>query len=176
MSSFDKSLAAFRSAAATEASVAPASLNITPASERVIGHNAYLVPGFVPFLAQVPGKGAMAGWANDTGTVVLLGRKNFGPVLEAMAFADPASTFPAVELAKRIAWTHVGLGFVAVPSDFGDVPTPPGGGPPVITRDGGATTLTFFMVEVGDTGRQTAVKCVVTRDGKGAYGYSLGPA
>ncbi|MBK7533953.1 MAG: hypothetical protein IPI49_01000 [Myxococcales bacterium] len=176
MSSFDKSLAAFQSAVAAEASVSASSLKIVPSSEKVIGHNEFLVPGFVPFLAQIPGRVAISGWANDAGTVVLLGRKNFGPILDAMGFTDPASTFPALEQARRVAWAHVGYRFVAVPSDFGDVATPPGGGPPAITREGGATTLTFFMVEVGDTGFQAAVKCVVRRDAQGSYTYTLGRA
>ncbi len=176
MSSFDKSLTAFRGAVATEASVAASSLRITPASEKVIGFNDYVVPGFVPFMAQIPDKQAVAGWANDAGVVVLLSRKNFGAILDAMSFADPASTFPAVEQARRVAWAHVGYRFVAEPSDFGDVATPPGGGPPEIVRAGAVTTLTFFMVESGDTGFQAAVKCVVTRDGSGAYSYSLARA
>lgn len=176
MSSFDKSLSAFRSAVAADASVSASSLSIVPSSDKVIGHNAYAAPGLVPFLAQIPNKRAVAGWANDSGTVVLLSRKNFGPLLEAMSFADPASTFPALEQAKRVAWAHVGYRFVAVPADFGDVATPPGGGPPAITREGGATTLTFFLVEVGDTGFQAAVKCVISRDAKGEYTYSLARA
>jgi hypothetical protein len=177
MSAFDKSLSAFRSAVAADASVSASALKVVPSSEKVIGHNEVVVPGFVPFMAQVTDQaGGIAGWANATGTVVLLKRKDFGPILDAMAFVDPASTFPALEQARRVAWAHVGYRFVAVPADFGDVPTPPCGGPPEIIRDAGATTLTFFMVEVGDTGFQAAVKCVVRRDAQGAYTYSLNRA
>jgi hypothetical protein len=174
MSLFDKSLSAFKGAVAADASVSASALKVVPSSEKVIGHNDVVVPGFVPFMAQVSNQpGGIAGWANAAGTVVLLKRKNFGPILEAMGFADPASTFPALEQARRVAWAHVGYRFVVVPADFGDVATPPGGGPPEITRDAGATALTFFMVEVGDTGFQAAVKCVVRRDAQGAYTYSL---
>lgn len=172
MSSFDKSLSAFKSAVATDTGASASSLNVTPNSDKVIGHTDFEVPGFVPFMAQLPDQKAAAGWADDKGTAVTLKRQNFGPVLDAMGFADPASTFPALEQAKRVAWAHVGYAFVAA-YDFKGLPTPPGGGPPAITRDGGVTTLTFFMVESGDTGSMFAAKCVITRDANGAYTYSL---
>lgn len=175
MSSFDKSLAAFKGAVASDTGVAAASLNVTPGSDKVIGHTDFEVPGFVPFLAQVPGHPAVAGWGKADGTAVTLKRQNFGSILEAMGFADAASTFSAVEQAKRVAWAHVGYAFVAE-YDFKGLPVPPGGGPPQITRDGGVTKLTFFMIESGDTGSMFAVKCVIQRDAQGTYTYSLARA
>jgi hypothetical protein len=74
-----------------------------------------------------------------------------------------------------VAWAHVGYAFVAA-YDFKGLPTPPEGGPPVITRDGGVTKLTFFMVESGDTGSMFAVKCVIERSAQGTYTYSLARA
>lgn len=174
MSSFDKSLSSFKSAVAADLGVSASSLNVTPSSEKVIGHTDYEVPGFVPFLAQADGQKAVAGWGKD-GAAVTLKRQNFGPILEAMGFADEASTFSAVEQAKRVAWAHVGYAFVAE-YDFKGLPVPPGGGPPEIKREAGATTLTFFMVESGDSGAMFAVKCVIQRDAQGAYTYSLARA
>ncbi len=175
MSSFDKSLSAFKDAVAADLGVSASSLNVTPNSEKVIGHTDVEIPGFVPFLAQAEGRKGATGWGKADGTAVTLQRQNFGPVLEAMGFPDAASTFPAVEQARRIAWAHVGYAFVEA-YDFKGLPMPPGGGPPEIKREAGATTLTFFMVEGGDTGSMFAVKCVIQRDAQGAYTYSLARA
>lgn len=175
MSSFDKSLSAFKGAVAADLGVSASSLNVTPGSEKVIGHTDYEVPGFVPFLAQVSGQKAVAGWGKADGTAVTLKRQNFGPLLDAMGFADASSPFPAVEQAERVAWAHVGYAFVAE-YDFKGLPVPPGGGPPELKRENGVTTLTFFMVESGDSGSMFAVKCVIQRDAQGAYTYSLARA
>lgn len=175
MSSFDKSLSAFKGAVAADAGASASSLTITPSSDKVVGHTDYEVPGFVPFSALVPSQKAVHGWADDKGTVVTAKRQNFGSVLEAMGFASATPAFPAVEQARRIAWAHVGYAFVAE-YDFKGLPVPPGGGPPAITTDGGVTTLTFFMIENGATGSMIAVKCVIQRDAQGAYTYSLARA
>ncbi len=172
MSMFDKSLAAFKGAVAADTGVAAASLTVTPSSEKVIGHLDYEVPGFLPFLAQIPGKPAVTGWGSADGNAVTLKRQNFGAILDAMGFTVATSPFPAVEQAKRVAWAHVGYAFVAE-YDFKGLPVPPGGGPPEITREGGVTTLTFFMIEGGDSGAMFAVKCVIQRDARGTYTYSL---
>jgi hypothetical protein len=72
------------------------------------------VPGFTTLEAFLGGGGrSLRGWARADGTAVLARLVKFGPVLEALGFADDDATAPARAIAERLAWAH-GPGFVLI--------------------------------------------------------------
>src|SRR5262245_24696761 len=86
---FDDALQAFRAAVAAQYSVDPASLQIIPGSEDVVGIDDQKVPGLIPFQVNIDRK-PVRGWANGGGEVVLAKTENWGPVLRnAGALDDP---------------------------------------------------------------------------------------
>lgn len=76
-----------------------------PMSELTLVDGDVVVPGMSAFTTRLANGEEVRGWANPSGVVVLARRQNFGPVLDALAFAGEPAPDP-LSVAARLAWSH----------------------------------------------------------------------
>jgi hypothetical protein len=158
MSSFQKTLAHFRKAAAKRLNQPEGQVEVVPGAENINGYPEFALGPFIAFDATA-GRDMVRGLAEPGGKVVIGSKgqiEGLGHLLEAANALDPARTLPALDLAVRIVWLQGAEYFlIATGHDTWKLgPKPPANlAEPTLTRAGdGSAELRFFVNEAGNTG------------------------